>query len=79
MACCGNMKYRPRPASAPAGAHAGRPVLFEYEGSSPFTIFGRVTGMRYHFPGPGARAQVDARDAPILEITRGLKIVDRAS
>jgi hypothetical protein len=52
--------------------------MFEYGGPNSLTIFGRATGIRYHFPGPGARARVDPRDAPILEIVRGLRIVDKA-
>jgi hypothetical protein len=39
------------------------------------TLFGRVTGIRYHFAGPGARTYVDARDAPEVEIVRGLVAV----
>jgi hypothetical protein len=49
--------------------------LFENTGSGPLTVFGRVTGVRYHFPGPGARVHVDARDAPAFEIMRGLGTV----
>lgn len=49
------------------------PVLFEYQGDGAFTTFGRVTGVRYHFPGPGARMPVDARDAPSLDVVRGLE------
>jgi hypothetical protein len=49
--------------------------LFEYSGDRALTVFGRVTGIRYHFPGPGARVWVDGRDASILQIIRGLEIV----
>ena len=49
--------------------------MFQYTGSGSLTVFGRVTGVRYYFPGPGARVRVDARDAPALEITRGLEPV----
>ena len=55
------------------------PISFEYQGATPLTIFGRVTGIRYHFAGPGARTRVDFRDAPILEVMRGFKIVDAAT
>ena len=55
------------------------PTLFENTGSGPLTLFGRVTGVRYHFPGPGARVLVDARDAPSFEVVQGLEVVeDRA-
>jgi hypothetical protein len=49
-------------------------VLFEYQGPGSLTLFGRMTGIRYYFPGPGARVRVDGRDAPSLEIIRGLDI-----
>ena len=54
---------------------AGEPVLFEYAGSGPLTLFGRATGVRYHWPGPGARARVDARDAGAVGVVRGLEAV----
>ena len=58
MACCGNSKHcAPFPVGAP-GRSANRPVMFEYGGPNSLTIFGRATGIRYHFPGPGARACV---------------------
>jgi hypothetical protein len=57
----------------PSGA--ARLTTFEYTGDGSLTLFGRVTGVRYHFPGPGARVPVDARDAPTFEITRGLEVV----
>ena len=50
-------------------------VLFEYQGDGALTMYGRLTGVRYHFPGPGARMPVDARDAPALDVVRGLERV----
>jgi hypothetical protein len=41
-------------------------VLFEYLGESALTATGPVTGRRYRFERPGARAAIDARDAPAL-------------
>jgi hypothetical protein len=76
MTCCGNSKHRAPSAVATPGRSANRSVMFEYGGRNSLTIFGRATGIRYHFPGPGARARVDPRDAPILEIVRGVRIVD---
>lgn len=77
MSCCGKRShYTPSTGVAP-GHSAKHPVLFEYEGPDTLTIFGRATGIRYHFPGPGARLRVDPRDAPVLEIVRGLKVVRR--
>jgi len=78
MTCCGNARHQAPSTPATRGQHANGPILFESEGPAPLTIFGRATGIRYHFPGSGARAQVDPRDAPFLEITRGLKNVSSA-
>jgi hypothetical protein len=50
-------------------------VLFEYRGQDALTAYGRVTGIRYHFPGPTARVAVDGRDAPYLQIIRGLEAI----
>jgi hypothetical protein len=74
MSCCGNSKHRP---PTTPGRVVNRPVTFEFGGPSSLTIFGRATGTRYYFPGPGARVRVDPRDVPILEIIRGLKVVDQ--
>jgi len=76
MACCGQSV---RQASAhPFSENRGTekvPVMFEYRGTGPLTVFGRTTGRRYHFPSGGARLYVDGRDAPVLEITRGLEVI----
>lgn len=50
-------------------------IWFESRIASPVTIFGRTTGIRYHFPGVGARVGVDARDAPTIDVVRGLERV----
>ena len=80
MTCCGSRIHRAPSHMASSGQRATGSVLFEYAGAAPLTLFGRATGKRYHFPGPGARAQVDPRDAPIFEVTRGLRAIrpDRA-
>lgn len=54
------------------------PVTFEFSGHGSITLFGRVTGSRYHFPGPGARVVVDARDGATLEIIREFTVVQPA-
>ena len=69
------MRGRLSPGPIAAGQRATAPVVFEYRGERHLTIFGRVTGLRYHFPGPGARVRVDARDARFLEVIRGLEVV----
>ena len=74
MACCGAVS---RMAAAGPPRDSTRPALFEYTGSGSLTLFGRVTGVRYHFPGPRARVLVDARDAPSLEVVQGVEVVKR--
>jgi hypothetical protein len=54
-------------------------VLFEYSGPGPLTLHGVGTGVRYRWPGPGARVLVDARDVPTIAIVRGLEPVGAAS
>ena len=71
--CCGH-------AHLPATWSPDEPidrVTFEYTGGAPLTLYGRVTGRRYHFPGSSARAAVDGRDAPYLEVIQGLTPVSR--
>jgi len=78
MACCGSGRRAISANGIPIGKRLTEPVLFECRSSGPLTIFGRITGIRYHFPGPGARSRVDWRDAPTLEIVRGLEVVGGA-
>jgi hypothetical protein len=73
MACCGGSTAKNLTIGQSRGATV--PTLFEYSGEGALTLFGRVTGVRYHFPGPGARAYVDARDAPAFEVVKGLDVV----
>jgi hypothetical protein len=79
MACCGQGRsVTPNAAAhtAPADASSRRgPVLFEHRGAGALTLYGRVTGIRYHFTGPGARVPVDARDAAIFDLVRELERV----
>jgi hypothetical protein len=50
-------------------------VLFEYLGETALTATGPVTGKRYRFERPGARAAIDARDAPALRQVSRLRPV----
>lgn len=74
MGCCGNQAIR----RSPTPGNERAPVTIEYSGHGSVTLFGRMTGGRYHFPAPGARVVVDARDAPSIEIVRGFTVVQRA-
>ena len=60
---------------ATAGQTPTDPRCSRTPASGPLTLFGRVTGVRYHFPGPGARVHVDARDAPSFEVVQGVEVV----
>ena len=51
-----------------------RPTLFEYSGEKPMTLFGRVTGVRYLFHGPGARVS-STHATPAFEVVKGLEAV----
>ena len=75
MACCGQGRGSSAPpnATSPTAATAGRAhVLFEHRGTGSLTLYGRATGVRYHFVGPGARVPVDPRDASVLELVKEL-------
>ena len=81
MSCCGGqreqlrMEYSARGAQSPLPAN-GR-VVFEYTGPARAVVKGAVTGRGYAFAGYGARASVDARDAPSLMRTPYLQHVLR--
>lgn len=74
MSCCGQGQ---RGSWQGAAVQQGRTsaIWFESQVAAPVTLFGRITGIRYHFPGVGARVRVDARDAPTLDVVRGLERV----
>jgi hypothetical protein len=50
-------------------------VAFEYVGATALTVFGPLTGVRYRFAHPGARINVDARDAAALAAVPNLRQV----
>lgn len=75
MTCCGGRRGAVQAAAAQGSGPAT--VLFERREPGALTVYGRVTGTRYHFPGVGARVAVDARDAPVLDVIRGLENVER--
>jgi hypothetical protein len=70
MSCCGGRREQLRTELSARGARSPVPVdgraVFEYTGPSSTVVKGAVTGRGYAFVGYGARAAVDARDAPSL-------------
>ena len=70
MSCCGGQREQLRTEFSVRGAQSPLPtngrVVFEYTGPARAIVKGAVTGRGYSFIGYGARAAVDARDAPSL-------------
>ncbi len=75
MSCCGNWRNGPNPIRSDTKHGPVPPLLFEFQGQGQLILYGRVTGMRYHFTGPGARVRVDVRDAPVLQVIGGLSLI----
>jgi hypothetical protein len=48
-------------------------IEFEYTGQTAMTVRGPFSGLRYRFHHPGARLQVDERDANSLAAIPGLR------
>ena len=59
-----------------AGSAGLAGVTFEYTGRTGLTAVGRSTGRQYRFDRPGARLQVDPRDAASVGAIALLKRVD---
>ena len=81
MSCCGGQREQLRTEHSARGTRSpiasnGR-VVFEYTGPARAVVKGAVTGRGYAFVGYGARAAVDARDAPSLMRTPYLQRVLR--
>ncbi len=84
MSCCGQRRTQlSSNGKLASGANkvvaAPTPVLlFEYTGQTGMTVVGLATGRTYRFSKPGARGQIDARDArsiasvPNLSRVRGV-------
>jgi len=70
MSCCGGQREQLRVEHSARGTQSrvgiDGEVEFEYTGPSRAFAKGAVTGRGYSFFGYGARAAVDARDAPSL-------------
>jgi len=65
MSCCGKGRLQAtgQRESAPG---AGPRVIVEYIGTTSMVVISPLTGRRYHFAGPGARLDADARDRQYL-------------
>jgi len=65
MSCCGKGRLQ---AAGPRerAATDGRRTIVEYVGTTSLVVVSPMTGRRYHFAGPGARLEIDARDRPYL-------------
>ncbi len=50
-----------------------KPVVYQYTGQASVTMVGAATGRHYRFQGPGARIEVDARDAYSLRASPHLR------
>lgn len=83
MSCCGGKRRQlqtspsiePLPETPVPTAALRTPVTFEYVGQTGLTATGPYTGRRYRFDGPGARVEVDERDAPSLAAVPRLRRV----
>lgn len=80
MSCCGSQRAAMRQGAAAVGQNSAAgystgAMEFEYNGSGELRIAGPMTGAVYSFPGPGARAVVEAADAPSLAIIPALRPV----
>jgi hypothetical protein len=84
MACCGqkrsqvSMSGQAAPQASRVVAMPSPAFLFEYTGETSVIVIGSMTGKRYRFTGPGARAQIDAMDVPSLAGVPNLARVGRA-
>ena len=79
MACCGQRRAMAstsgRIADAGLPARSSREALYEYTGETSMTVYGAVSQRVYRFGQPGARAQIDPRDAASLAALPDLRRV----
>ena len=70
MACCGQSRGTINTSGTVGGTKRPPPrpraTLFEYTGSTAMTVIGPMSGARYRFDAPGAKLQIDMRDAPSM-------------
>jgi hypothetical protein len=77
MACCGQRRGAIAAGGTSAAPKRPQPkskvVLFEYTGPAAMTVAGPMSGARYHFESPGAKVQIDMRDAPSMAALPNLR------
>jgi hypothetical protein len=77
MACCGQRRGAIDTSGTAAAAKRPPPksrvVLYQYTGPTAITVAGRMSGAKYRFAGPGAKVQIDMRDAPSLAALPNLR------
>ncbi len=70
MGCCGQSRGTINTSGTVGGTKRPPPrpraALFEYTGPTAMTVTGPMSGARYRFDGPGAKVQIDMRDAPSM-------------
>jgi hypothetical protein len=70
MACCGQRRASITTSETPVAAkhppaRSGM-VMYEYTGPTAMTVAGPMSGTRYRFDSPGAKVEIDMRDAPFM-------------
>lgn len=77
MACCGHRRATIDTSGTAAAAKRPPPkprvVLYQYTGPTSMMVAGRMSGAKYQFAGPGAKVQIDLRDAPSLAALPNLR------
>ena len=76
MGCCGGHAGASFGGVPPTHIEHGQSHEFEYVGDGRFTIYGPVTGIRYHFTGAGARVSIDPRDVGVLRLAVELRSME---
>lgn len=77
MTCCGRARAQLSVGKLAGGlqrsAQPSRTVLYEYVGLTAMTVKGPSSGASYRFAAPGAKLQIDLRDAPSLAALPNLR------
>jgi hypothetical protein len=77
MACCGQRRGAIDTSGTAASARRPPPtprvVLYQYTGPTAMTVAGPMSGATYRFGAPGAKVQIDMRDAPSMAALPNLR------